>query len=207
MSATAYVLGGAGRGGGGDGWGGAAGADRGVGAAAAGERARGGARRRLRLGVRRPDHAHVPRRRPRARHVPRLLQLRFVRRRRRRMQLQTALSLTFSPWFPDRVFSHECGTRQVYDEGARQVAMSVLSGINGNQKKRTNPLLVCNDELFVVFFVAMNSLARICSGIAAASIFAYGQTSSGKTYTMVGITEYSMSDIYDYIEKVINRVD
>lgn len=75
------------------------------------------------------------------------------------------------------------------------------------KKKRTNPLLVCNDELFVVFFVAMNSLARICSDIAAASIFAYGQTSSGKTYTMVGITEYSMSDIYDYIEKVINRVD
>lgn len=37
---------------------------------------------------------------------------------------------------------------------------------------------------------------------AAASIFAYGQTSSGKTYTMVGITERSMSDIYDYIDKV-----
>jgi len=36
----------------------------------------------------------------------------------------------------------------------------------------------------------------------AASIFAYGQTSSGKTYTMVGITEHSMSDIYDYIDKV-----
>ncbi|XP_006661465.1 kinesin-like protein KIN-7J [Oryza brachyantha] len=64
----------------------------------------------------------------------------------------------------DRVFSHECSTRQVYDEGARQVALSVLSGIN-------------------------------------ASIFAYGQTSSGKTYTMVGITEYSMSDIYSYIDK------
>uniref|UniRef100_A0A0D9XFW7 Kinesin motor domain-containing protein n=1 Tax=Leersia perrieri TaxID=77586 RepID=A0A0D9XFW7_9ORYZ len=64
----------------------------------------------------------------------------------------------------DRVFSHECGTRQVYEEGARQVALSVLSGIN-------------------------------------ASIFAYGQTSSGKTYTMVGITEYSMSDIYGYIDK------
>ncbi|KAL5200992.1 hypothetical protein ABZP36_035346 [Zizania latifolia] len=64
----------------------------------------------------------------------------------------------------DRVFSHECSTRQVYDEGARQVALSVLSGINS-------------------------------------SIFAYGQTSSGKTYTMVGITEYSMSDIYSYMEK------
>lgn len=38
-----------------------------------------------------------------------------------------------------------------------------------------------------------------------ASIFAYGQTSSGKTYTMTGITEYSVSDIYDYIEKVSYR--
>jgi hypothetical protein len=36
-----------------------------------------------------------------------------------------------------------------------------------------------------------------------ASIFAYGQTSSGKTYTMTGITEYTVADIYDYIGKVI----
>lgn len=36
----------------------------------------------------------------------------------------------------------------------------------------------------------------------AASIFAYGQTSSGKTYTMTGITEYAMEDIYDYIKRV-----
>ncbi|KAL4277764.1 hypothetical protein GQ457_03G038390 [Hibiscus cannabinus] len=33
------------------------------------------------------------------------------------------------------------------------------------------------------------------------SIFAYGQTSSGKTYTMRGITEYAVADIYDCIEK------
>lgn len=39
-----------------------------------------------------------------------------------------------------------------------------------------------------------------------ASIFAYGQTSSGKTYTMVGITEYTVSDIYDYINKVMNSI-
>lgn len=31
---------------------------------------------------------------------------------------------------PDRVFSPECSTRQVYDEGAKEVALSVLSGIN-----------------------------------------------------------------------------
>lgn len=35
-----------------------------------------------------------------------------------------------------------------------------------------------------------------------ATIFAYGQTSSGKTYTMNGITEYAVADIYDYIQKV-----
>ncbi|KAF8011065.1 hypothetical protein BT93_J1626 [Corymbia citriodora subsp. variegata] len=64
----------------------------------------------------------------------------------------------------DRVFCCDCSTRQVYEEGAKKVALSVVSGIN-------------------------------------ASIFAYGQTSSGKTYTMSGITEYSMADIYSYIEK------
>jgi centromeric protein E len=35
-----------------------------------------------------------------------------------------------------------------------------------------------------------------------ASVFAYGQTSSGKTYTMTGITEHTAADIYDYIAKV-----
>uniref|UniRef100_A0A0E0AYI9 Kinesin-like protein n=1 Tax=Oryza glumipatula TaxID=40148 RepID=A0A0E0AYI9_9ORYZ len=64
----------------------------------------------------------------------------------------------------DRVFGPDSSTRQVYEEGAKEVALSVVSGINS-------------------------------------SIFAYGQTSSGKTYTMTGITEYSVLDIYDYIEK------
>jgi centromeric protein E len=31
---------------------------------------------------------------------------------------------------PDRVFSPECNTRQVYEEGAKEVALSVLAGIN-----------------------------------------------------------------------------
>ncbi|KAF0898312.1 hypothetical protein E2562_007164 [Oryza meyeriana var. granulata] len=64
----------------------------------------------------------------------------------------------------DRVFGPDSSTRQVYEEGAKEVALSVVSGINS-------------------------------------SIFAYGQTSSGKTYTMTGITEYSVLDIYGYIEK------
>ncbi|XP_028774586.1 kinesin-like protein KIN-7J isoform X2 [Neltuma alba] len=64
----------------------------------------------------------------------------------------------------DRVFGTDCSTRQVYEEAAKEVALSVVSGINS-------------------------------------SIFAYGQTSSGKTYTMSGITEYTVADIYNYIEK------
>ncbi|KAJ3692746.1 hypothetical protein LUZ60_011841 [Juncus effusus] len=68
----------------------------------------------------------------------------------------------------DRVFGSDANTRQVYEEGAKEVALSVVSGINS-------------------------------------SIFAYGQTSSGKTYTMTGITDYSVSDIYQYIHKHTER--
>ncbi|CAK9315931.1 unnamed protein product [Citrullus colocynthis] len=64
----------------------------------------------------------------------------------------------------DRVFRGDCSTKQVYEEGAREIAFSVVSGINS-------------------------------------SIFAYGQTSSGKTYTMNGILEYSVADIFDYIRR------
>ncbi|KAL8123731.1 hypothetical protein AgCh_011649 [Apium graveolens] len=68
----------------------------------------------------------------------------------------------------DKVFGGDCSTRQVYKEGAKEVALSVLTGINS-------------------------------------SVFAYGQTSSGKTFTMTGITEYTISDIYDYIQKHTER--
>ncbi|KAK3231740.1 hypothetical protein Dsin_003621 [Dipteronia sinensis] len=64
----------------------------------------------------------------------------------------------------DRVFGYDNPTRQVYDEGAKEVSLAVVSGINS-------------------------------------TIFAYGQTSSGKTYTMCGITECAVEDIYDYIER------
>lgn len=36
----------------------------------------------------------------------------------------------------------------------------------------------------------------------AATIFAYGQTSSGKTFTMRGITENAIKDIYEHIRIV-----
>ena len=68
----------------------------------------------------------------------------------------------------DRVFRSDCSTREVYEEAAKEVAISVVSGINS-------------------------------------SIFAYGQTSSGKTYTMNGITQCTVADIFNYIEKHTER--
>ncbi|CAL9233336.1 unnamed protein product [Arabidopsis halleri] len=68
----------------------------------------------------------------------------------------------------DRVYRGECPTRQVYEDGPKEVALSVVKGINS-------------------------------------SIFAYGQTSSGKTYTMSGITEFAVADIFDYIFKHEDR--
>ncbi|KAI3754139.1 hypothetical protein L1987_53917 [Smallanthus sonchifolius] len=62
----------------------------------------------------------------------------------------------------DRVFDPYCPNRSVYEQGARDVALSAIKGIN-------------------------------------ATIFAYGQTSSGKTYTMKGIAENCIDDIYAHI--------
>ncbi|KAJ1283657.1 hypothetical protein BS78_03G145200 [Paspalum vaginatum] len=68
----------------------------------------------------------------------------------------------------DKVFGPDCQTDAVYEEGAKDVAMSALTGIN-------------------------------------ATIFAYGQTSSGKTFTMRGVTESAVSDIYRHIDSTPER--
>ncbi|KAH6797975.1 ATP binding microtubule motor family protein [Perilla frutescens var. hirtella] len=68
----------------------------------------------------------------------------------------------------DKVFDPIWSTQKVYEEGARDVALSALSGIN-------------------------------------ATIFAYGQTSSGKTFTMRGVAEYAVKDIYEHINLTPER--
>ncbi|KAK8515438.1 hypothetical protein V6N13_139584 [Hibiscus sabdariffa] len=68
----------------------------------------------------------------------------------------------------DRVFDPLSSTRKVYKDGAKDVALSALTGIN-------------------------------------ATIFAYGQTSSGKTFTMRGITENAVKDIYEHIKNTQER--
>ncbi|GBG84191.1 hypothetical protein CBR_g38162 [Chara braunii] len=64
----------------------------------------------------------------------------------------------------DHVFGPECPSQKVYNDAARDVVLSSLSGIN-------------------------------------ATIFAYGQTSSGKTYTMKAIMDSAALDIFNHIEK------
>ncbi|XP_065880817.1 kinesin-like protein KIN-7G [Euphorbia lathyris] len=73
-------------------------------------------------------------------------------------------SIASTPYTLDRVFGSECSTKQVYEEGAKEIAIASVSGINS-------------------------------------TIFAYGQTCSGKTYTMTGITEYAVKDIYACMEQ------
>ncbi|KAK1299029.1 Kinesin-like protein NACK1 [Acorus calamus] len=68
----------------------------------------------------------------------------------------------------DRVFGPACLTEMVYEDGAKDVALSALTGIN-------------------------------------ATIFAYGQTSSGKTFTMRGVTENAVNDIYQHIQNTPER--
>ncbi|KAL0926639.1 hypothetical protein M5K25_002877 [Dendrobium thyrsiflorum] len=68
----------------------------------------------------------------------------------------------------DKIFGPTCPSEVVYEEGAKEVSMSALRGIN-------------------------------------ATIFAYGQTSSGKTYTMRAITESAVNDIYKHIENNSDR--
>ncbi|RZC85942.1 hypothetical protein C5167_026611 [Papaver somniferum] len=72
------------------------------------------------------------------------------------------------PYIFDRVFDMNCLTQRVYEEGAKDVALSPLTGVN-------------------------------------ATIFAYGQTSSGKTFTMKGITESAVKDIDDHIRNSPER--
>lgn len=73
-----------------------------------------------------------------------------------------------NPYCFDKVFDPTCSTQRVYNESAKGVALSALTGIN-------------------------------------ATIFAYGQTSSGKTFTMRGITENAVTDIFEHIKNTPER--
>ena len=116
----------------------------------------------------------------------------------------------------DRVFGADTTTKEVYEKGAKDVALSVLAGKNGMK----SPLLITT--IYSIYLICVggklvnyplvythththtHTLNLDACYVIVATVFAYGQTSSGKTYTMRGITEYTTNDIFAYIEQVLH---
>lgn len=103
------------------------------------------------------------------------------------------------PFVSDKVFGPESFTEDVYEDGVKNVALSALMGING-----ICSISVINNLASFSFFtwIFMKDEFNV-----SATIFAYGQTSSGKTYTMRGVTEKAVNDIYNHITKVKHCYD
>lgn len=101
----------------------------------------------------------------------------------------------------DKVFGLECSTQKVYEEGAKDVALSALTGMNGKYSycKCSQQLEALN--MFPLWYWSFWMILST-SQFLAATIFAYGQTSSGKTFTMRGITENAVKDVYEHIRNV-----
>ncbi|XP_076901355.1 kinesin-like protein KIN-7F [Bidens hawaiensis] len=64
---------------------------------------------------------------------------------------------------------------------------------------------VSNDTIIYKNVKALTDRSAYPNAYTFASVFAYGQTSSGKTYTMTGITQYAISDIFDHVNKQDDR--
>lgn len=64
--------------------------------------------------------------------------------------------------------------------------------------------MVTYSELALILRLSLSTLFDPFNNFVfvAATIFAYGQTSSGKTFTMRGITENAIRDIYECVKNV-----
>ncbi|KAK6795748.1 hypothetical protein RDI58_009203 [Solanum bulbocastanum] len=102
----------------------------------------------------------------------------------------------------DKVFGPDSITEAVYEEGVKNVALSSLMGINGNSLP---PTLKGRFYMNISSFWKRFDHRLISILCISATIFAYGQTSSGKTYTMRGITEKAVNDIYSHIMSTPER--
>jgi hypothetical protein len=85
--------------------------------------------------------------------------------------------LTGIPIFcSDCVFSEDTSNDQVYDVAAKHIVSSAVSGMNGKSKFLAIGIVVHQPDL------CTHAFAHTHLG----TIFAYGQTASGKTFTMQG---------------------
>ncbi|KAF3649613.1 putative kinesin-like protein NACK1-like isoform X9 [Capsicum annuum] len=61
----------------------------------------------------------------------------------------------------------------------------------------------CINEITILYRNSLQERSGLPTAYTIATIFAYGQISSGNTYTMNGVTKFTVTDIYDYIQKTI----
>ena len=115
------------------------------------------------------------------------------------MQLLTCIS--FALWHAtDRIFDTCNSTQDVYDEFGKPVVLSAMDGMNGNFRNIRS--------VSSVIFQLFQSKLTISISFLKGTLFAYGQTSSGKTYTMLGdqnaegVIPKAIGEIYEYIEQV-----
>lgn len=95
----------------------------------------------------------------------------------------------------DNLFNVKSTTQEVYDTMAKGVVTSTMEGIHGQR-------------LPFSFYNCAEQYSRLCVIATAGTVFAYGQTSSGKTHTMMGTNDnpgvipLAVKDIFSYVRKV-----
>lgn len=116
-------------------------------------------------------------------------------------------------WFADRIFGEDCKTFEVYQARTKEIVASAVRGFNGivdeiSCSLRLSYVLVMFGWLlislwnFYVVFFNISSLRNL------GTVFAYGQTNSGKTHTMrgsptePGIIPLAVHNLFDLIQQV-----
>ncbi|PHU09234.1 hypothetical protein BC332_21094 [Capsicum chinense] len=64
----------------------------------------------------------------------------------------------------------------------------------------------CINETTILYWKSLQERSGLPTAYTFATIFVFGQTSSGNTYTVNGITEFIVRDIYDYMQKTIESL-
>lgn len=104
----------------------------------------------------------------------------------------------------DRMFKEDCETIQVYEARTKEIVAAAVRGFNGNTHS-ADFWFRFQRELSIQF------LFRVCFGFLG-TVFAYGQTNSGKTHTMrgspaePGVIPLSVSDLFEITQQVTQLV-
>ena len=102
------------------------------------------------------------------------------------------------------MFSSSETTNHLYQDIAKPLVVSAVEGYNGTAKPGSSA--PCSVQIQTAFdYDGSSSLLMHCSP---GTIFAYGQTSSGKTFTMMGsklvpgVIPLSMEEVFQTIQNV-----